>query len=139
MNLNKELTLNAKYFDLIAKRGGHAYAISVKTRNKFENSTAGRKLNSRYKLTDNPDLFEIEAKEKYNSLPAWIAISLDFDAGVFDAYFGLISDLTGNRKGIVMTPQATENYESLAKQIDLNQIGISETEMQSLKNVYNKQ
>lgn len=139
VNLNKEIRHNAKYFDLTAKRESQSYAISVKARNKFENSTAGKRLNSRYKLTNDPDQFESEAKEKHNCLPAWVAISLDIDAGVFDAYFGLLSDLEGNRKGIVISPQATKRYESLAKQNKFDQMDILEANIEALKNIYKRQ
>jgi len=123
---------------LIAERDKQAFAISVKARNKFENSIAGKKLNSRYKLTDDPQRFELEAKQKYRCLASWIAISLDFDAGFFDAYFGVINDLEGNRKGIVMSPEATEKYKALARFRSLAQMGISVDQMQSLKNVYKR-
>ena len=137
VNLNKEKR-NTKFFDLIAKRGNQAFAISVKARNKFENSVAGKKLNSRYKLTSDPKQFEAEAREVYQSLSAWVAISLDFDRGLFDAYFGLLSDLEGNRKGIVMSPQATERYEILAKLKKFDETDVSAEEMQSLKNRYKR-
>jgi Holliday junction resolvase-like predicted endonuclease len=138
VNLNKEIRHNTKYFDLVAKRGNQPYAISVKARNRLENSKAGIRLNSRYKLTNDPDLFESEAREKHNCLPAWVAISLDIDAGVFDAYFGLLSDLEGNRKGIVMSLQATKRYESLAKQTRFDQMDILEANIETLKNIYNR-
>jgi len=41
--------------------------ISVKAKNRFKNSIAGKKLNSRYKLTDDPILFEKEARSIYVS------------------------------------------------------------------------
>src|SRR3990172_9439143 len=50
-DLNKEESANTQDFDFIAERNNIKYAISVKTRNKYENSVAGPKLNSRYKLT----------------------------------------------------------------------------------------
>lgn len=99
VNLNKKIT-NTQYFDLTANCGGYSYAISVKARNRFENSTAGVKLNTRYKLTDDPILFEKEARNLYSSIPAWIAIAIDIDNNFYNAYFGRLQDLSGNRKGI---------------------------------------
>lgn len=134
-NLNKKKN-NTKYFDMTAKRGDQSFAISVKARNRFENSVAGVKLNSRYKLTDDPALFEKEASEKYSSIASWIALSLDIDRGTFDAFFGRLQDLSGNRKGIIMTPEATAMYESLASQEQLDKMGLSTEELKSLINKY---
>lgn len=135
VNLNNEKK-NTKYFDLIANRDNQSFAISVKARNKFENSVAGEKLNARYKLTDNPKLFEIEARETYDSLPAWLVIPIDVDLGTFDAYFGQLKDLRGNKKGISLSPDATKRYESLAWQESFDNVGISKEEIQMLKNKY---
>lgn len=135
INLNKERR-NTKYFDLTAKRGSQSFAISVKARNRFENSVAGEKLNSRYKLTDNPVLFEAEAREIYNSIPAWIAIPIDIKAGTFDAYFGELKDLKGNKKGIIISSQAISQYEILAHGEAVENIGIQKEDLVSLQNKY---
>ena len=58
--------------------------------------------------------------------------------GLFNAYFGLLSDLKGNKKGIDMRPQATERYEILEKLKKLDEMGVSAEEMQSLKNIYER-
>src|SRR3989339_1479518 len=113
-DLNKEESANTQDFDFIAERNKIKCAISVKTRNKYENSATGPKLNSRYKLTKDPVNFAKDAKNKYNSEAAWIAISLEIDKGVFNAYFGVLSDLNGNQKGINMSQEATRKYEQLA-------------------------
>ncbi len=134
-NLNKNKK-NTKSFDITAVRGNESFAISVKARNKYENSIAGKKLNSRYKLTDDPELFKAEAKEIFDSHPAWVTISLNFDEGIFDSYFGLLSDLHGNKKGISMTQKNVERYEILAKQESIKVLGISISEMEFLKNKY---
>ena len=137
INLNKERQ-NTKSFDLTAKRGGQSFAISVKARNKFENSVAGVKLNSRYKLTDNPELFESEAQEIYNSIPAWIAIPIDIKAGTFDAYFGELKDLKGNKKGIIISSQAISHYETLAQREAVESIGIQKEDLVLLQNKYER-
>ena len=137
VNLNKKIN-NTQYFDITAKRDGTSYAISVKTRNRMENSTAGIKLNTRYKLTDDPILFEKEARSIYSSTPAWIAIAVDIDKNFFNAYFGRLQDLSGNRKGINMTPDATAAYEVLAERARLTEIGLSSEELMSLKNKYER-
>ncbi len=137
VNLNKERK-NTKYFDLTARRGRQSFAISVKARNRFENSVAGKKLNSRYKLTDDPAIFESEAREKYRSMPAWIAIPFYIEQGTFDAYFGQLQDLKGNRKGIVINAKAIKMYEVLAKQKKFDGMDISKREVQQLKNRYTR-
>lgn len=135
-NLNKAEFLNNPFFDIYAERDRYKYAISVKTRNKYENSVAGIKLNSRYKLTDDPKKFVEEARSKYNSEAAWVAISADIDKGVFDAYFGTLLSLFGNRKGINMSRSAVEGYEHLALLRSFEEMGIPKKEYLCLENTY---
>ena len=137
-DLNKEESANTQDFDFIAKRNNIKYAISVKTRNKYENSVAGPKLNSRYKLTNDPINFAREAKGKYNSEAAWIAISLEIDTGVFNAYFGVLSDLNGNQKGINMSQEATRKYEQLALLRKFEDMGLTKSDYDGLKNEYKR-
>jgi Holliday junction resolvase-like predicted endonuclease len=135
-NLNKTRQ-NTKCFDLIAKRGAQSYAISVKTRNRFENSIAGEKLNTRYKLTDNPELFEAEA-QKYTSCAAWLAVPVDINKGTLDAFFGTLQNLKGNKKGILISPKSIEKYEQLALQRRFSDMGISDVEIATLINIYQR-
>lgn len=137
-NLNKEYSSNTADFDFTAERNGVNYAISVKARNKYENSTAGQKLNSRYKLTDDPIKFSEEAKLRYRGVAAWVAISLEIDKGVFSAYFGKLSDLSGNQKGINMSENAKRNYEQLAFSKKFEEMGLTKKDYSELKNVYKK-
>ena len=137
-DLNKEESANTKDFDFIAERNKIKYAISVKTRNKYENSAAGLKLNSRYKLTKDPVNFAKDAKKKYNSEAAWIVISLEIDKGVFNAYFGVLSDLNGNHKGINMSQEATRKYEKLALLRKFEDMGLTKSDYEGLKNEYKR-
>ena len=82
-NLNIEENKNVKTFDIYAERKKQKYVISVKARNKYENSKAGPRLNSRYKLCDDPNEFENEARKKYNSNSAWVTIAVEIDKGIF--------------------------------------------------------
>lgn len=136
-NLNKTFS-NTPLFDFYAEKGKHKYAISVKTRNEYENSVAGRRLNSRYTLTKNPKQDEDTARVKYNSEAAWIAIPVDIDRGVFSAYFGTLSILSGNKKGIIMSLDAKNEYECLASDERFENHGISKKEYSCLKNEYNR-
>ena len=136
-NLNKERE-NTPDFDLYAEKGHFKYAISVKTRNKYENSASGIKLNSRYKLTDNPKKFEEEAYKRFKAIPSFIAIAINVDSGTFDAYFGRLQDIRGNKKGIPMTEKALENYECLTSNKAITDMGITKEEYVKLKNEYKK-
>lgn len=135
-NLNKIDSSNTPFYDIYAERGRNKYVISVKTRNKYENSIAGKRINSRYKLTDNPKLFSEEARLKYHSEPAWIAIAVETDKGTFDAYFGTLYMLEGNQKGIGMNEQTTSSYERLAFCRPFEKMGINKKDYVHLKNEY---
>ena len=137
-NLNIEKNKNVKDFDIYAERKKQKYVISVKTRNKYENSKAGPRLNSRYKLCDDPNEFENEARKKYNSNSAWVTISVEIDKGIFEAYFGTLDMIEGNRKGIVMSDIAKEKYEKLAYLRRFEEYSILKEEYLPLKNVYKK-
>lgn len=133
--MNKDF-LNNRFFDIYAEKEKNKYVVSVKARNKYENSIAGRKLNSRYKLTDEPGEFAKEAQKKYTSEASWVAIAIDIDQGTFDAYFGTLLMLGGNKKGISMNLHATETYKRLAFRYSLEEIGIRKEEYLYLKNEY---
>ena len=107
-NLNSS-NLNFHYADLVAWKNGKRYAISVKMRNKYERSG---KLNSRYKLGKNAHKLALKAEKILKAKAAWIAISLE--PKTYCAYFGLLSDLSGNQLGISMTNTAVQNYKCLA-------------------------
>lgn len=109
-DLNK-IIHNFPFADFSAERNGEKYLISVKTRNKYENTG---KLNSRYKL--GAKVYEhidklLASSEWSNYIPAWLAISIERQT--FDAYFGTIKQLN-NGKGIAMSDFAKRNYEVLA-------------------------
>ena len=113
INLN-EIKKNAPFADFFAVKEGTEYIISVKTRNKFENTA---KFNSRYKLGSSNLLLgkfltTLEFKPYYNSIPAWLAISME--ENTFDAYWGLLSELPGNQHGIPMSESAKQTYPCLA-------------------------
>ncbi|MEK6646090.1 MAG: hypothetical protein AABY84_05395 [Candidatus Firestonebacteria bacterium] len=131
-NLNKTTKNNNKYADIFAEHGNQAYVISVKTRNKFENT--GR-LNSRYKLGKDCYEFAKQAETEHRAKAAWVTISLDIDKKIFDAYFGLLSDLEGNT-GVLMTPDATRNYKCLAFHYLFEKMGLTEDKYVHLKNTY---
>ncbi|MBN1131839.1 MAG: hypothetical protein JXR52_07180 [Bacteroidales bacterium] len=112
-NLNGDVT-NFPFADFYAVKDGVEYIITVKTRNRYENSG---KINSRYKLGDTDAklrkvLSEPAFSDYRKCIPAWMAISME--AKTFDAYWGLISELT-NRRGIAMTETARKRYICLAK------------------------
>ena len=106
-NLNRE-KMNFPFADIYAERNGRRYVISVKIRNKLEART--RRLNSRYKLGAQCYELARRAEEAMQAEAAWLAISLE--PTVFNAYFGLLSQLGGSR-GISMTALAVSNYECL--------------------------
>ena len=132
-NLNLEYQ-NTPYADILAKRKGKDYVISIKARNKYEVSGV---LNSRYKFEDDCYNHAAKISKQYNAEPAWVSIALDIKKDVFDAYFGLLALLNGN-KGIPMTPKATEAYECLACNEPLISVGIKKEEYQKLKNARNR-
>lgn len=131
-NLNKTIRNNHKYADIYAEHENQVYVISVKTRNKFENTG---KLNSRYQLGPNCYAFANEAEMKHKAKAAWVTIALDIDNKMFDAYFGLLSNLEGNT-GVSMTPNATKNYKCLAFHCLFTKMGINEDKYENLKNSY---
>ena len=137
-DLNREDSSNTADFDFTAERKGIKYAISVKARNKYENSAAGPKLNSRYKLTNDPIRFAEDAKRRYQSVASWITISLEIDKGIFSAYFGTLPDLSGNQKGINMSQEAIRKYEQLALLRKFENMGLSKSDYNGLKNVYKR-
>ena len=98
-NLNQTASANVRFFDLRAERDKKKYVISVKARNKYENSAAGRKPNGRYNLFSDPKAASNDARLTYNSDAAWVAVAIDVKKGTFDAYFGTLSMLEGNKKG----------------------------------------
>lgn len=109
-----EIKKNAPFADFFAIRDGSEYIISVKTRNKFENTG---KLNSRYKLGSSNLLLEKflatpEFEPYCSATPAWLAISME--ENTFDAYWGILSDLPGNQRGIPMSKSAKQTYTCLA-------------------------
>jgi hypothetical protein len=109
-NLNK-IKKNFHFADFVAVKNDSKYLISVKTRNKYENSG---KLNSRYKLGkkvyEHIKSLMLESQwEGY--IPAWLTISME--PNCFDSYFGTIEQLKGS-KGISMSNKAKLNYVQLA-------------------------
>ena len=134
-NLNSSLGANVKYFDIRAKRGKKNYVVSVKARNKFENSG---KLNSRYKLFDDPKSVMVEAKTKYNCEVAWVTVAVDIPNGTLDAYFGPLASLEGNKKGVPMSEKAIGSYERLAFCFSLEKFGIPKEVYEKLINSYKK-
>lgn len=116
---------NYPYADVVATRDGIVYAISIKTRNKYEARTGN--LNSEYKLGKNcMQLAEYAAKNK-NATPAWLAIQIDGER--VSVFFGTLEMLNGN-KGIPMTPDAVKRYERLAYE------ELHGCKVDHLKNVY---
>jgi Holliday junction resolvase len=107
-NLN-DIKNNYPYADIVATRDGLTYAISVKTRNKYEARSGN--LNVRYKLGKKCEQMAAFAAKYQNATPAWLAIQVDGELA--SVFFGTLADLMGN-KGIPMTPDATEQYECLA-------------------------
>jgi hypothetical protein len=136
-NLNSTLGANVQFFDIQAERK-KKYVISVKARNKFENSAAGKKLNSRYKLFDNPSVVSIDAKAKYGSEVAWVTVAVDIPNGTLDAYFGTLASLDGNKKGVPMTNKAVQSYECLTFCCPLEKFGIQKEVYKKLANTYKK-
>ena len=107
------LTSRSGYAHLYAERDGASYAICVRARNKYEVSGPP---NPRYKLIDKPKDLPAQAaraEADLNATAAWLVIPIDPEAGVFSAYFGLLSDLHGNA-GVPMKDEDVEHYECLA-------------------------
>ena len=132
-NLNKE-SKNKIYADIFCIRNKQPYVISVKARNKYENT--GR-LNSRYKLGQDCYKKAHIIEKEYKAKAAWVTIAIDVDNETYDAFFGLLDSLHGNT-GVVMTPDATNKYDCLALHERLEDIGITKEVFQNLKNKYNK-
>lgn len=135
-NLNQTASANVRFFDLRAERDKKKYVISVKARNKYENSAAGIKLNGRYKLFSDPNVVSDDARIKYKSEAAWVAIAIDVENGTFDAYFGMLSMLEGNKKGIPMSSKAIQSYERLVFCCPFEKIGVPKGEYRKLANTY---
>ena len=113
INLN-EIKMNAPFADFYALKDGVEYILSVKARNKYENTG---KLNSRYKLGRSGiklgKFISDEIFKQYcGATPAWLAISME--RYIYDAYWGLLSELPGNLHGIPMSEAAKKNYKVLA-------------------------
>ena len=123
---------NYKFADIYAERNNQRYVISVKTRNKYENN--GR-LNNRYKLGKDVFEFAKEVENIYKAKAAWMTIAFEADKGTFDAFFGLLTSLDGN-KGVLMTEDAIREYESLALKEKLEDFGYSKEEYNGLVNNY---
>ncbi|KAA9332684.1 hypothetical protein [Adhaeribacter soli] len=112
VDLNKGKN-NFPFADFCGKRNGIKYLISVKSRNKYENS--GR-LNSRYKLGNSATILQkLKTESKFlefrDCVPAWLAIS--FEEKSFDAYFGTIEQLK-NHRAIPMSKKQLACYEIFA-------------------------
>jgi len=107
-NLN-DLRMNFKFADIIAERSGKRFAISVKTRCKFERLGG---LNSKYNLGDKWRTHSAYAAKNLDAIPAWIAIQVN--RSFYSMYFGLVS-LVEESNGIPMEAEALEYYECLAK------------------------
>jgi hypothetical protein len=111
--VNIRLTPRSRYADFYAELDGARYAICVEVRKKYTNKGV---VNPRYKLDDPKDLYARaeRAEVDLDATAAWLAIPIDPDAGVFSAYFGLLSDLHGNT-GIPMKDKDVQAYECLAR------------------------
>jgi Holliday junction resolvase-like predicted endonuclease len=101
---------NYPFADVVATRAGITYAISVKTRNKYEARTGN--LNARYKLGKKCEAMAAYATKKTKAVPAWLAIQVEGDR--VSVYFGTLEMLQGGT-GICMTPDMLDQYECLAK------------------------
>lgn len=130
-NLNKERT-NKMFADVYAEREKKAYIVSVKARNKYQKSG---KLNDRYKLNYKCYEHSKIVENEYKAIAAWLTIAIDVGKGIFDAYYGLLADLRGN-KGVLMTPKAVQKYQCLGVHGKLEDHGITEDVYKKLKNVY---
>ena len=105
-NLN-QVRLNHEFADLLAERGGERFVISVKTRRKWQRLGG---LNAKYNLGKNWRDHSNHVAEKFQAIPAWIAIQID--GPKFSMYFGTIR-LIEESNGIPMEPEALEYYECL--------------------------
>jgi len=109
-DLNEDERQNHPFFDALASRNGVTYAISIKTRNKFEARSGN--LNSRYKLFKRDRIEQVrQAVEKLSAVPAWLAIQVDGETA--SIYFGTWDQLA-DKTGIPMLPDAIQRYECLA-------------------------
>ena len=112
VNLNT-VQQNFLFADFEAMQDGVSYLISVKARNKYENTG---KLNSRYKLGSKgyAHIAQLVEISKYrNHIPAWLAIAMA--AETYDAYFGTIAELNGSR-GIGMGVRPKKRWMKLAEE-----------------------
>ncbi len=107
-NLNN-IEENYPFADLTAERGGKKYAISVKTRLKYERLGG---LNPKYNLGKDWRRKLEKAVKNEKAIPSWLAIQVD--EMTYSAYFGLIS-LVEESNGIPMQPEALPFYERLAE------------------------
>lgn len=97
--------------DFLAERRGERFFISVKARNKYQQSGA---LNGSYNIF--PDKVR-RAAVPYDAVPAWLVIQVDTDRSCYSAYFGLIDALPNpNGVGVPMTPKAVAGYECFANE-----------------------
>ncbi|MBM3329147.1 MAG: hypothetical protein FJY67_06710 [Calditrichaeota bacterium] len=120
VNLN-DANMNQEFADFLAERDGTKYVISVKARNKWERVTSRYpkpRINSRYKLGQNPEVAQMHARnaaQKFDAVPAWLVLAVEEDS--YEAYFGTVSllqDLGLNAGGVNMSPKYTAKYECLA-------------------------
>lgn len=115
-NLNRAFP-NFPYADIVATKDGTRYFISVKARNRYRKGLQnGRQIvNSRYKLGSKCYEFAESCRQVFDVTAAWITISMQKET--FCAYFGLLSDLEGN-KGVPMSDKAVKRYLTLAENMD---------------------
>jgi hypothetical protein len=133
-NLNTSWT-NYPFADLLASKDGFKYFIGVKTRNEERrghvglnesynlvliNNSLNKKLKSEGLSTDQiTSMLLMEVKNRaahYESIPAWIAVSIRALTGRYSGYFGLVSDL-GNRRSIPMTIRSRSQYTCIADDV----------------------
>jgi len=86
-NLN-DTKMNFPFADLYAEKGGENYVISIKARNKFQQSG---KENTSYNLGRNAYLKAKKAESEYSANAYWMAIQ--FDELTYSVYFGSLEGL----------------------------------------------
>lgn len=117
LNANKAIQPNFRFADILAEKDGMQYAISVKARNKYQfrlNPNGTKRLNDRYKLGAKCHGLASEVCTQFGTVAAWVVVSVDADEGVYDAYFGLLSELNGNL-GVPMSKSARKSHKCLAE------------------------
>jgi hypothetical protein len=90
-NLNDQ-KMNEKFADILCEKDGIRYAISVKSRNKYQ---INGKLNSRYNLGSNAYEKAKYAEGKYSAIPHWLAIQ--FTGHSYSIFFGSLTELSGSK------------------------------------------